>query len=375
MRILAFVVIFFLRVIPLRAQELLVNGSFEEENICTEFIKNCAPEGWISNSFISNYYFNISNYGLEGMHFVGLIAGNNRVAGKRTFIRSRLVCALRKDHQYKLQFFVRSRHNIYDSVGVYFSSRDFLFDQRPFQQLKPALLFVDTLAKDPDNSWTKMEWIYTATGEENFITIGCFKRKEYSFMLPPEINGNYYMYIDSISMKPVDPQELICSAADSMKTEIYDENERHNLMEKKVAYYKRNPPAVSQPPVTEIQRIDTLIIPDILFATASAKLNPLSAGLLDSFATALNRGPVDSLIIEGHTDSIGTLEYNNNLSKARAESVATYLGINSGVGQDQTILRYFAFTKPISSNQTETGRQKNRRVEIYVYRRERNRGR
>ena len=42
---------------PAVAQNLLMNEGFEEENICTEFIKNCAPEGWISTSLTSNYYF------------------------------------------------------------------------------------------------------------------------------------------------------------------------------------------------------------------------------------------------------------------------------------------------------------------------------
>src|SRR5215216_1546616 len=85
-----------------KAQNLLVNGSFEEENICTEYIKNCAPEGWISTSLISNYYFNVSYFGYEGLHFVGLITGNNRNLQKKTFVRSRLLCGLRKDHRYKV---------------------------------------------------------------------------------------------------------------------------------------------------------------------------------------------------------------------------------------------------------------------------------
>jgi len=67
--------------------------------------------------------------------------------------------------------------------------------------------------------------------------------------------------------------------------------------------------------------------------------------------------------LSGHTDNIGTPEYNLKLSKDRANAVTFYL-LSKGVRKDQVITEYYGDTKPIAPNDTEEGRQKNRRVEM-----------
>jgi len=351
------------------SQDLLANGSFEEENICTEYNKNCAPEGWIGNAFLINYYFDTEGWARDGSHFIGLIAGNKELKSKRSFIRSRLLCGLRKGHQYKLEFYLRSRHSVLDSLGIYFSSTDFLYEKKPYTQLKPSLVFRDTLAAFAleNRQWRKISFYYTATGEENFITIGSFKKLEYRYSLPPEYKGNYYLYLDAISMRPVDKHELLCKDADRMRSVIYAENERHSLLEKRVTFYMRKVPVEITPHLTLLQQIDTLVIPDILFATASAKLNEASFKVLDSFCVALSSKNIDSIIIDGHTDSIGTLAYNNKLSADRAGSVSTYIKNKLSLNQRFYFVHHYAYLRPIASNTNAAGRQRNRRVEIYLY--------
>src|SRR4051812_34666578 len=95
----------------LSAQNLLMNGSFEDENICTEFIKNCAPEAWISTSLKADYYFDDVKHAYDGQHFVGLIVPEFYSRRRNDFIRSRLLCALRPGSSYLLEFYVRSTHN------------------------------------------------------------------------------------------------------------------------------------------------------------------------------------------------------------------------------------------------------------------------
>jgi outer membrane protein OmpA-like peptidoglycan-associated protein len=117
-----------------------------------------------------------------------------------------------------------------------------------------------------------------------------------------------------------------------------------------------------------IRHIDTLIIPDIFFATARYELAPTSFPLLDSFANKLATSYIDSMIVEGHTDSIGKLAYNKALSLSRAVSVKNYLS-NKVEGLDaKTTTRGFAYLRPVASNSTPKGRQMNRRVEIVLYR-------
>src|SRR5215218_6053919 len=104
------------------SQNLLMNPGFEEENICLEYEKNCAPEAWISTSLYADYYFDDAPNAFEGSHFTGLILVNKERPQLRNYLRSRLLCGLRKGAQYKLEFYIRSRHKIFDSVGVFFST-------------------------------------------------------------------------------------------------------------------------------------------------------------------------------------------------------------------------------------------------------------
>lgn len=364
--------------IAANSQNLLPNGGFEDENICTEYIKNCAPEAWIATSLFANYYFDASLSGAanahQGTHYIGLSAGNLHVSNIRNFLRSQLLCSLRKGHQYQLEFYVRSHHHILDSIGIYFSAQDFLYERRFFKLLSPQLWSTDGLNKGVDTwVWQKVHLIYTADGTENFITIGNFKKNDYTGIRNAEYRNDYYFFLDDVSLVPVDPNEKICSQVDSIRKEIYSQNERHSYLERKVYMYRRNPPPVKPLPATEDvkkQLIDTLIIPDIFFATASYELNKTSYNLLDSFASKISQAAVDSMILEGHTDSIGKLAYNEALSLNRAQSVKNYLsGKVAGLDAKSTT-RGFAFHRPIASNKTPQGRQLNRRVEIFLYKRE-----
>ncbi len=71
------------------------------------------------------------------------------------------------------------------------------------------------------------------------------------------------------------------------------------------------------------------------------------------------------LDIEGHTDIVGSDEYNQKLSEKRAEAVRGYLA-TQGIDDSAMAARGFGKTMPVSDNNTAAGRQKNRRVEIIV---------
>jgi outer membrane protein OmpA-like peptidoglycan-associated protein len=136
---------------------------------------------------------------------------------------------------------------------------------------------------------------------------------------------------------------------------------------------RKNPPALVHLPVTRIvtiKKVDTLIIPDIFFNTASYELSPKSYNVLDSFGIRLAAATIDSVVMEGHTDSVGKLAYNTELSLNRALSVKAYVSGQVPGIEDKVIARGYAFVRPVASNKTPAGRQKNRRVEIFVYRRE-----
>lgn len=104
---------------------------------------------------------------------------------------------------------------------------------------------------------------------------------------------------------------------------------------------------------------------DVLFATGQADLRAGSRANIDRLAQRLNQEPERKIIIEGHTDTTGTVAINEALSQRRADAVRQHL-INAGVSSD----RINAFGKgqdyPVASNNTAEGRQQNRRVEVIL---------
>jgi outer membrane protein OmpA-like peptidoglycan-associated protein len=103
----------------------------------------------------------------------------------------------------------------------------------------------------------------------------------------------------------------------------------------------------------------------ILFDTGQATLRPGAKTDLDQFGEVLKRYSETDLVIEGHTDSTGPRELNEKLSLQRAEVVVEYLNAR-GVDKDRLTPRGFAYDRPIASNATGDGRQKNRRVEVHI---------
>jgi outer membrane protein OmpA-like peptidoglycan-associated protein len=101
------------------------------------------------------------------------------------------------------------------------------------------------------------------------------------------------------------------------------------------------------------------------FETGKAVLKSTSLSSLEELAELLNAKPAYRLLVSGHTDNVGNAAANVKLSKSRADAIKIYL-VGKGVATDKVITEGFGAKKPIASNTTEAGRQKNRRVEMKV---------
>jgi outer membrane protein OmpA-like peptidoglycan-associated protein len=104
---------------------------------------------------------------------------------------------------------------------------------------------------------------------------------------------------------------------------------------------------------------------DVLFDTAQFSLRPAAREKLAKVAGILGGHPGLKLQVEGHTDSVGGDDYNQKLSENRAMSVRDYL-TQSGIATASVTSRGFGKTQPVASNDTSSGRQQNRRVELVV---------
>jgi outer membrane protein OmpA-like peptidoglycan-associated protein len=106
-----------------------------------------------------------------------------------------------------------------------------------------------------------------------------------------------------------------------------------------------------------------LTLGDVLFDTGKASLKPGAYATIDRLANALKEDPARKVMIEGHTDSVGSDEYNQTLSENRAQSVQSAL-MQRGVQSDQITALGKGESTPVASNDNAGGRQQNRRVEL-----------
>ena len=108
-----------------------------------------------------------------------------------------------------------------------------------------------------------------------------------------------------------------------------------------------------------------LTLGDVLFDTGGAELKAGAEVSLDRLAAFLNENPERRLLIEGHTDSRGSDEFNEGLSEDRADSVAEAL-VERGIATERLRSVGLGESYPVASNDSTAGMQQNRRVEIVV---------
>ncbi len=109
----------------------------------------------------------------------------------------------------------------------------------------------------------------------------------------------------------------------------------------------------------------TVVLENIFFETSKATLKPESFTQLEQVLKFMNSNPSIRMEISGHTDNTGSLKLNTRLSQSRAESVVEYL-VEHGIDAANLDAMGYAFSQPISPNDTAEGRAKNRRVEFKI---------
>jgi OOP family OmpA-OmpF porin len=105
---------------------------------------------------------------------------------------------------------------------------------------------------------------------------------------------------------------------------------------------------------------------NVLFDFDKSVIKAEAYPLLDDVVTVLNQNPSMKVELQGHTDNIGSKDYNMGLSKRRANAVKAYLA-KKGIANSRMTTKGFGFSKPVALNGTDFGRALNRRVEINPY--------
>jgi OOP family OmpA-OmpF porin len=119
-------------------------------------------------------------------------------------------------------------------------------------------------------------------------------------------------------------------------------------------------------PKARVESGQIKIIERVEFATNSSKLLSSSDEILTAVLEVLNARPeITKVSVNGHTDNVGGAAYNKSLSQRRAKAVAQWL-VKHGIAKKRVMSHGYGLEQPLDSNDTEAGRQRNRRVEFQI---------
>ena len=360
----------------LLAQDNLVyNASFEDNRECPRKIEALGVltivEGWYQPTAGSADYYNVcgsKDCGMPGNKLGHQPArSGNAYCGiycskttYREYLQTELKEPLKKGAKYRVSYWVNLSSNsncAVSSMGALLTTERVtdtvkgVLMAREWSELAPGVrqsvatyykpqVVSDVLLADTAE-WMEVSGEMTAEGGERFLTIGNFHAAGRSGIEEVEwvsgLLGGAYYYIDDVEIR------LVAEAVDTVEEK------------------EAEPQASGAVPTVG----ETLTLREIYFQYDKTTLLQQSYNELQRLLRLLEANPKMRIEIGGHTDSKGSVEYNQRLSEGRAKAVADYL-IEHGINAKRLEFKGYGKSRPIDDNDSEEGRARNRRVEIKV---------
>lgn len=363
-------------------QNFLINGGFEDTNICSEYKAPCAPEAWFRipptdvnvNTKKSNAIYKGNTSELV------VVENNKKPIDYRVFLYTMLIKPLEKDTIYQFTLYINPLHHTNFELGVKLTDHEIVSGE-----LNPIDYNADfkitpqhSIKESKTGDWQKMSLTYTAKGGERFITLGNFDNeplKQIEDIKPNNTFGDIIYLLDEISITPIHQNYSSNLDTIGLKNQLYQQNHRHTnrtrlSKDQIITLTTLDQPKSSLYPKTF--QVDTIPpkmvfeIPDLAFDFDKSTIKSEYFDRLDSILQIINSVQPRRIGIIGHTDNIGEIEYNEILSLNRAQSVQHYM-------KSRLRKKYATFTvlgkgelEPIADNNTSLGRSRNRRVVISI---------
>ncbi len=363
---------------------LLLNGNFKEINTCKEYHADCGVEAWfylkdVKVQMVSN------EPGTQGANSFALFYNWNGYKDFTPVIGTILPCNLQQGKQYVFKGWISARLNSQLILTPGFCiGENFYVPKRPFSKMmNPAN--IAQIKPVAGTSFFEFEYRFIADGNERYLTFGTFINEDL-LSTKKRLFGPQTISLmpDNFSLTSTNPLETVCAAYMLNKASIYQYDYRHKDMDytlygkgklpvelsgdkkENLTVVKPLASAAPKPP-----KPDTLKLGDVLFDFNKADLKENAIKMLEVYFKVDNKSStIDSIYIEGHTDSVGSDTRNIMLSTQRSEAVMKWLVTNNVVASIRITIHAFGKSRPVASNKTSDGRSLNRRVEIIVFRRQ-----
>jgi len=345
-------------------QDLVFNGSFELHKKCPNQLNQLSrATGWYNPSSASpDYFYRGENKNTlagvpdnqpgkqqphSGNGYVGIVCyGEN--PEYREYIETKLLQPLKEDSLYHIKFYV-SRANkerwACNRIGAYFSAEyihaSILGVLKELPQIESDSTKILT-----DTTWVEISGIYKAKGGEKYFTIGnFFNNKNTKVKALKRFGEAYaYYYIDDISLTEI--KNSIPSERKSSTVSKIDEENIHHIAD-------------------TLLLNKSYVLNNIYFDSDKSEMLPSSFTALNELTDLLNKNLSMEIEIDGFTDTIGSVNYDQFLSEERAKAVMDYL-VSRGISVTRLSYKGYGSDHAIATNSTEEGRLKNRRVEFKI---------
>lgn len=318
------------------AQNLVPNGSFEEGDTCQlSYTKSAMPAPWAAVGTPDVYKTGceiisptVNLTGVcapyHGSTFVGLSMDLPQMHRHKWVeqLRVKFGQPLQKDSLYEVSFYISlasTSTSALKQVSVRIASQMYAHYTPPEE-----IFELDVNEPFAPGEWIRVSTNIKAAGGERWLVIGNYLGMDNFVRLkrPKGDNVRCYMYVDSVNLIAL------------------------------------NPPAL-------VTQNDTVTISGVNFATNQSMLEPSAYPILDEVLNSLPQNRTYSVLIIGHTDSIGSFDDNIVLSTNRALAVKEYL-IGKGIEPAMITTKGMGPLAPVATNETEAGRSLNRRVEVII---------
>lgn len=278
----------------------------------------------------------------EGQSMIGLTVYGCH-GGKphcREYVQTQLFEPLVPGQRYQIEYWVRQLTNSLqiNNLGIGFSTLRIATHSDELLEVD-LVMFNSEILIAPPGQWIQCKHEFHAQSDAGYLLIGNFKSDEetsVSSLCPGDCLPFAYYYIDDVQLKKLPPILEVPIAPDDLS-------------------------------LAELAEGKTIRLNYIYFDLGKAEFQPRSFRELYLLLDILQEYPEMIIEVHGHTDNLGTEEFNQELSLQRAQNVVSFLA-NHGIEQTRIQHKGFGNTKPISDNISEAGRLKNRRVEFHIVR-------
>lgn len=285
-----------------------------------------------------------------GEGYAGVVAFSPSKRNYREYLQTRLEAPLRKGEWYCIELKVALADNaqyVCDGIGIALS-------QLPYRKQGHTVLPIAPQLENPKGhmlyfqpDWVHLSTSFIATGGEEYLIVGNFKAddelevkaRNMEVTRGKEVHHAYY-YVDDILLRPA------TGPADCANTIAFLKNAVQN---------------------SEIEDKDyrTVRLQSVLFDFDEATITREAEEVLSEVLLVLKRNPYYEIEVAGHADIIGSDAYNVELSRNRSAQVIEFLS-SRGISPKRLRINYHGSSQPVTTNDTEEGRQQNRRVEFLI---------